>query len=476
MLCSNCLSGQINLASSLTACYALNGNGSEPVNNFTAILSAVTPTVDRLGNNFRAFEFAGNANSYIELPNDSLIKPPNAITVAGWFRFNYFGDMNLVSTRGNSANFFSAFGLNLHIGFVGHILRVLKQDGTNLNFADAAVSFSPQTWNHIAFSIDNSFMKLYVNGTLKATATVTISGFKYDIQKGVIVGGTKDLQYNKPFSGGVDNLRLYNRVLSGNEISALQILDPVCMNNGLAPVASFTLSALQVCSGATVSMSDQSANFPTSWTWSFPGAATGDSTKPTPTYTMGPAGVYTVQLVAHNSNGTSTNTAKQIINVVPGPTVTATSTKTLYCRHESCTLYASGATSYSWSTGQSGSVIVTVPLSQTIYSVTGEGSNGCMDTTSIKIRVSICESVDIKKLLQETIVVYPNPAASYVKISGKYFGTGRVILYNSAGQAVCEANLNAGEAVLDLMGLHAGLYFILLIDGIENKRITVIKE
>ena len=477
LLSAQVMCGQFNFASSLTACYAFNGNGTEPVNNLTATLSGVSATVDRGGNNYRALAFSGQANSFVKLPNSSLLKPADAITVSGWFRFTYLGEMTMISARGNNTGFLMAYGLKLQTGFIGYFLRVIKQNGTISDYADVQMPLLADTWYHLAFSMNDSLIKVYVNGSLKKTVPATVSNFNYDSNSGVIVGGTNDPQSNKPFAGMIDNLRFYNRVLTDNEISALQILDPVCVNNGLAPVAAFSVSALQVCSGSTVSLNDQSSNFPTAWKWSFPGAKTADSTKPAPTYTVGKAGTYTVNLIASNINGSSAGHAT--INVLPVPGVTASSTKTLYCKYENCSLFASGATSYTWSTGQTGSVIVTLPLVQTVFTVTGKNSNGCTDTASIKIRVTTCQvppPVGIGEQYSGSIVVYPNPATGYVKICTPGSFDGKALLFNATGHIVHEAYLDGESSFMDLTGLPAGIYFIVITDGLESRRVTIVKE
>src|SRR4051812_44271913 len=77
-----------NLNTSLTACYALNGNGSEPVNLLNATLIGVSATTDRFNNANSAIAFAGTTSSYLQLPNNALIKPSNALSFTGWIKTN----------------------------------------------------------------------------------------------------------------------------------------------------------------------------------------------------------------------------------------------------------------------------------------------------------------------------------------------------------------------------------------------------
>jgi PKD repeat protein len=85
------------------------------------------------------------------------------------------------------------------------------------------------------------------------------------------------------------------------------------------PVASFTASATTVCSGQTVSFTDNSSNLPTSWSWTINGGTPSSSTQQNPTAVFNTAGTYTVSLVATNSFGSS-SASSQSITVTAGIT------------------------------------------------------------------------------------------------------------------------------------------------------------
>ena len=55
---------------------------------------------------------------------------------------------------------------------------------------------------------------------------------------------------------------------------------------------------------------------------------------------------------------------------------------------ESVTLTASGGSSYSWNTGQSGSSIIVTPAATTTYTVTGTNAYGCLGTASKTVSVN----------------------------------------------------------------------------------------
>jgi hypothetical protein len=98
-----------NLTSSLVACYALNGNASEPINNLTGTLSVVSPTVDRFNNSGSALAFSGSTLSYVELPNNSLLKPTNALSLSGWIKTNTLSEQIIIFTRNPGTSNFGAY-------------------------------------------------------------------------------------------------------------------------------------------------------------------------------------------------------------------------------------------------------------------------------------------------------------------------------------------------------------------------------
>lgn len=71
------------------------------------------------------------------------------------------------------------------------------------------------------------------------------------------------------------------------------------------PNPNFTSDVQLVLLGGSVSFTDLSSNFPSSWSWSFPGGDPASSTERNPKVTYATAGTYDVSLVATNAIGTS---------------------------------------------------------------------------------------------------------------------------------------------------------------------------
>ena len=76
-------------------------------------------------------------------------------------------------------------------------------------------------FQNITVTYNGSIMKVYKNGT--QTTTHTINYVTTDIKTGILTIG-KQIDFNEFFKGKLDEIRIYNRVLSETEISLLSSL------------------------------------------------------------------------------------------------------------------------------------------------------------------------------------------------------------------------------------------------------------
>jgi PKD repeat protein len=89
-------------------------------------------------------------------------------------------------------------------------------------------------------------------------------------------------------------------------------------NPVIKPVANFTANTQFITVGQSVYFTDLSTNNPSSWNWTFIGAAPASSTSQNPSnITYNTAGCYQVDFTATNSAGSNTSTQTCYINVVP---------------------------------------------------------------------------------------------------------------------------------------------------------------
>lgn len=149
------------------------------------------------------------------------------------------------------------------------------------------------------------------------------------------------------------------------------------------PVTNFSFTAAAHCVGQPISLTDNSTNVPTTWSWTTLGATTTSFTTQNPTVTYTAAGTYTIALISSNAIGTGLPLTKTI-TVNNNPTLTVTSAS--ICNGTSGTINVSGATTYTWNTGATTTSIAVSPTVTTNYTVTGT-SLGCSKTTTTSVTV-----------------------------------------------------------------------------------------
>jgi hypothetical protein len=163
------------------------------------------------------------------------------------------------------------------------------------------------------------------------------------------------------------------------------------------PASSFSVAGAGLCAGQNVAFTDQSSNAPTSWSWTVSPSAGVTVTTPTlqnPTMNFTSGGTYTITLTASNGAGPGTPSS-QTISIGATPTINIVSASQTVCAGSPVTFNASGATTYSWSSGGGTSSSATyTPVSLTVYTVTGTTS-GCSAIRTVTAAVIALPSVSI---------------------------------------------------------------------------------
>jgi len=143
------------------------------------------------------------------------------------------------------------------------------------------------------------------------------------------------------------------------------------------PTLNITPSNSVICDGDFVNLT-VSGNALT-YTWS-PGNSTSTSISDNPS-----------QITLYGVSGTNSqncvNSAQQLIFVNPNPTVTASASNPTVCSGSSCTLTASGASTYSWGPTTVSVSMVVNPIATTVYTVAGSYTTGCTSSGSVTVNV-----------------------------------------------------------------------------------------
>ena len=174
----------------------------------TLVADPEDPSKDIRGNDVRLREHSFNldGSGYAMVADDNSINPTDAITVECWI---YWTDA--VTDKGIVAKWISSGGKDY---------MLYKQLSTKFAFYIGSTPLTCTTalsngWNHIAGTYDKTNIKVYLNGdsdgTQAHTSAITNTTQVLDI-------GRYENSVAKSYSERIDDVRIYNRALSPDEI------------------------------------------------------------------------------------------------------------------------------------------------------------------------------------------------------------------------------------------------------------------
>lgn len=229
---------------------------------------------------------------------------------------------------------------------------------------------------------------------------------------------------------------------------------------GTSIAVSAIASTPSVCASQAVTLTASGAS---TYTWQ-PGNLNGNAIVVSPAATTN----YTVTGSTGSCNGSSV----VAITVNQNPNVTASTSNTLICAGTAATITASGASTYSWSTGPTTATLVVFPVLSTTYAVTGY-SNGCSTTYTIQQNVQWCTTLTEFNLGAESYKAFPNPFADELKFTANE--TVEVTMYNELGQLIKQTTVkNNGSLVTN--DLPSGIYIVFMKGESGIKTIKLLKE
>lgn len=214
-----CDTSEINLENGLAAHYPFESNAIDesPNANNGEILGA-TLTTDRFGNENNAFHFDGN--SHIRIEDDPSLRPQD-FTISLWCRFDDLSSSRLQLIIDKHLG--TAYLDSYEIWFENNAVKAILS-GENDFGSELSKDLMPNTdkWYHIvySFSDENDVANLYID-TILVDSKNEATTIAYDTEP-LLIGASNDTQTPQAFfNGDIDDVRIYNRVLSSCEIEAL---------------------------------------------------------------------------------------------------------------------------------------------------------------------------------------------------------------------------------------------------------------
>ena len=241
----------------LVGYWPFNGNADdESGNGNNGTVYGAQLTTDRCGNENSAYYFDGISN-YISIKNSTTLCPQD-FTLSVWFRFTTDNQNSRFILSKSSDDF---AGNSYCLRYESNQLQVQCDYSSSFGYY---TNFNNGIWNHAAFTLDaiSSISTLYLNGKLVANGIV--SGNTVYSADPLLFGAESDFMVlYKFFAGSIDDILIYNRALSEEEI--LSLYNTNCNLGNIYGEG-------EVCQGQNdVRFYVQHVDSATSYTWNYSG-------------------------------------------------------------------------------------------------------------------------------------------------------------------------------------------------------------
>ncbi len=399
----------------LVGWWPFNGNANdESGNGNNGTINGATLTIDRNGFNDKSYYFDG-INDYIEVASNSQISVSNSYSISVWVNVsNYnsggFPYQPAIVSKIDGGDWYGGY----EIRALGDLNNTVKSLGTSGNIGGNNIALSKDlqienVWTNITVSYDGIKLRFYLNGvcqdSINRTGSLQTSNLPLHFGKR---GGSFQCWFN----GKIDDVGIWNRALSQDEITEIYTGIPTCTN----PIATITPQGnTTICQGSSVSL-NASTGIGYIYEWYKDGNVINGSTGSS--YSASQSGSYTVKVINGSCNATSNAT---IVTVNPNPlALISPQSSTAFCQGGSVILNASTevGNTYEW---YKNGIIMNGFISSS-YTANQSGSY------SVKVMNGACNTMSSVTL----ITVNPNPSAIITPQSNTTFCQGGSVILNAS--------------------------------------------
>ncbi len=215
---------QTNINAGLVAFYPFNGTADDASGHRHdgLVQDGVTPTSDRRGNPNSAFRFNGTPSGYISVPHSDKLNFPNGsrFTIAAWVKFSstltQFTGI-LAKGKPNGGN----VGYQLFVVNGSRAGFDVTSTGGTFRTLEGAKSLNDGQWHFIVCtaSTTNGETAVYIDGVLDRSGLYGPLNCAIDNDRPLFIG--KERNSTLFFNGSIDDVRIYNRIITSEEMQLL---------------------------------------------------------------------------------------------------------------------------------------------------------------------------------------------------------------------------------------------------------------
>ncbi len=162
-----------------------------------------------------ALQFDGSSD-LITINDSNPLDTGDQITITAWIKPETVGTQYIVK----KARYNAVDGYELSLSSSGKVFVRFNQSSSGNTYRLDSTSDYPSdgnSWIHVAAVYDGAAISLYIDGQLEAMQTADFQIAANDLSLGL---GSQDDGFRK-FKGGLDDVRIHDRALEGDDVLAL---------------------------------------------------------------------------------------------------------------------------------------------------------------------------------------------------------------------------------------------------------------
>jgi hypothetical protein len=291
-----------------------NANDMAGTNNGTLMAGA---TDTNAGFDGQCFTFDGT-NAFVQIPNAPELNPQQ-LSVECWVRFSSLstpgntenlGSQYMVFKQNSRTGTFEGYNLGKHLyAFDLFVWEVSSAQGVFVQL-NSLTAISTNVWYYVVGTRGSNFSQLYVNGVLENQTNVTFPQDYTNLP--LFFGSSGESYWDRKLAGNLDEVALYNRPLTSNEIASIYAAGAAGKYKSPTVVAQPQGQTNYWGGGATLTASVAGFN-PMSYLWTKNSGALTNATNSSLVFTnlqLTDAGAYTLAIT--NPVGTTSTIPAQL--------------------------------------------------------------------------------------------------------------------------------------------------------------------
>jgi Concanavalin A-like lectin/glucanases superfamily/Secretion system C-terminal sorting domain len=231
---SSAISLQAQVTANLVAHYNFDGNTNDQKGVSNAKAYNCSFVNDRQGNPASAVYIKGATNSFINLGTSSVLKP-TAGAVSLWANVDAICDvgsgfdynpMILAKNNASKSSYFEGYCLYIKRADKKFLAITTRESNNAERYIFGSNAATLDNWHHLVINYNYDSLWLYVDNVLQNRI---VRGFDQVFANGdsVLMGATKVGNNDRYFNGALDEVRIYNKILSAKQVDSLFKMAPV---------------------------------------------------------------------------------------------------------------------------------------------------------------------------------------------------------------------------------------------------------